>query len=106
MSLRSLSDSDTVVIFVVIVVLVPLWDVEHVLWFWSVKNSSINGPQSTEDPEQRTLPTAIWTCDQHVHPFIHLTYTHTHTHTHTHTVGEKAVKSRKLTRWMLSHECK
>lgn len=50
----------------------PLWDVEHVLWFWTAQNSSINGPKPTEDPKQRTLPAAVRTRDQHIHPFIHL----------------------------------
>lgn len=53
----------------------PLRDVEHVLWFGAVQHSSINRPQSAEDPEQRTLPAAVWTSDQHIHPFIHLRVT-------------------------------
>ncbi len=62
----------TVVVLVVTVEVLPLWDVEHVLWFWTVQHSSINRPKSTEDPEQRTLPAAVWTRDQHIHPLIHL----------------------------------
>lgn len=64
--------STTVAAVVLTVVAVPLWNVEHVLWFWTVQDSSIYRPQSTEDPEQRTLPTAIWTRDQHIHALVHL----------------------------------
>lgn len=56
----------------IVAVVVPLWDVEHVLWFWAVQDSSINWPQSTEDSKQRTLPAAVWTRDQHIHALVHL----------------------------------
>lgn len=65
-------DRTIVRILVPTVVVVPLWDVEHVLWFWAVQDSSINRPQSTEDPKQWALPAAIWTRDQHIHALIHL----------------------------------
>lgn len=55
----------------------PLWDVEHVLGVGPVQRSSVHRPQSAEDPEQRTLPTAVWTCYQHIHALIHLAHTHT-----------------------------
>lgn len=73
------SDLYKEIVLVVTAVVLPLRDVEHVLWFWSVEHSSINRPQSTEDPEQRTLPTAVWTSDQHIHPFIHLKSHREHT---------------------------
>lgn len=50
----------------------PLRDVEHVMWVGPVQNSSVDGPQAAEDPEEGALAAAVGAGDQHVHPLVHL----------------------------------
>lgn len=53
-------------------VCIPLRDVEHVFRRGLVQPASVDGPQAAEDPEEGTFPTAVRTCDQQVHVFLHL----------------------------------
>ena len=51
---------------------VPLGDVEHAVWRRFVKDPSIDRPEATQDPEQRTLPTSVGTCYQQMQPLLQL----------------------------------
>lgn len=53
-------------------VCIPLRDVEHMFRRGFVQPAAVDRPQAAEDPEERTLPTAVRPCDQQMHILLHL----------------------------------
>lgn len=51
---------------------VPLRYVKHVLGWWLVKHSAVDGPEATQDSEQRAFSTTVGARDQQMHAFINL----------------------------------
>lgn len=51
---------------------VPLRYVKHVLGWWLVKHSAVDGPEAAQDSEQRAFSTTVRARDQQMHAFINL----------------------------------
>lgn len=51
---------------------VPLRYVKHVLGWWLVKHSAVDGPEAAQDSEQRAFSTTVGARDQQMHAFINL----------------------------------